>query len=219
VAQTTWTGAGNISMAGSTITNRAGALFHVQNSAALIGTTRFDNAGTFRKSFSTGITTIPNNVAFNNFGTVDLRRGILLANGGYVSVPSALLNCALGGTTAGTGFGQLQVPGTVTLNGSLNVDLINGFVPITNNTFTVVTADTRNGSFANFRYPSNAVTMQLSNTANSVIARVTDVFIVQQPAPVPAGLISWWRAEGNALDSLGTNHGVLTNGAAFAPAR
>jgi hypothetical protein len=42
------------------------------------------------------------------------------------------------------------------------------------------------------------------------------VFSVPQPAPVPAGLISWWRAEGNALDSVGTNHGVLTNGATFA---
>ena len=57
--------------------------------------------------------------------------------------------------------------------------------------------------------------MQLSNTASSVIARVTDVFIVPQPAPLPAGLISWWRAEGNALDSIGTNHGVLTNGVTF----
>src|SRR5262249_42415346 len=32
----------------------------------------------------------------------------------------------------------------------------------------------------------------------------------------PAGLISWWRAENNALDTIGTNHGVLTNGATFA---
>jgi hypothetical protein len=212
---TTWTGAGNISMAGSTITNRAGALFHVQNSAAFVGTTRFDNAGTFRKSTSPGTTVIPNNVAFNNFGTVDLHSGILLANGGFLSSPNALLNCSLGGTNAGTGYGQLQVPGAVTLNGALSVDLINGFVPRSNSTFTLVTAGSRNGSFANFTYPSNAVTMQLSNTANSAIVRATDIFIAPQPAPVAAGLISWWRAEGNAMDSIGTNHGVLTNGATF----
>jgi hypothetical protein len=180
------------------------------------GPNRFDNAGTFRKSFSAGITTISPNVSFNNFGTVDLHSGILLANGGYSSTPNSMLNCALGGTLAGTGFGQLQVFGTVTSNGSLSVDLINGFVPKTNDNFTVVTAGTRNGSFASFFYPSNATTMQLSNTSNAVIARVTDVFIAPQPAPLPAGLISWWRAEGNALDSIGTNHGVLTNGATFA---
>ncbi len=32
----------------------------------------------------------------------------------------------------------------------------------------------------------------------------------------PAGLVGWWRAEGNARDSVGTNHGTLRNGAGFA---
>ena len=34
--------------------------------------------------------------------------------------------------------------------------------------------------------------------------------------PAPAGLVGWWRAEGNAQDSAGTNHGTLRNGAGFA---
>ena len=100
---------------------------------------------------------------FNNYGTVDLRTGILAANGGYVSSANALLNCALGGTTAGTGFGQLQVGGAVTLNGALSVDLIPGFTPANNDTFTVLTAGSRSGAFAPFTYPSNRVTMTLSN--------------------------------------------------------
>ena len=53
------------------------------------------------------------------------------------------------------------------------MDLLPGFTPATNDVFTVVTAGTRNGAFANFLYPSNTVTMQLSNTANSVIVRVS----------------------------------------------
>jgi hypothetical protein len=36
-------------------------------------------------------------------------------------------------------------------------------------------------------------------------------------APTPADLLSWFRAEGNALDSLGENDGSLQNGATFAP--
>ena len=44
----------------------------------------------------------------------------LAANGGYTSTTNALLNCALGGTTAGAGYGRLQVAGAVTLNGALN---------------------------------------------------------------------------------------------------
>ena len=36
---------------------------------------------------------------------------------------------------------------------------------------------------------------------------------------VPSGLVAWWRAEGNALDSIGTNNGALVNGATFAPGK
>lgn len=38
-------------------------------------------------------------------------------------------------------------------------------------------------------------------------------------APMPRGLVSWWRAEGNANDSAGSNHGQLRNGAGFAPGK
>ena len=34
-----------------------------------------------------------------------------------------------------------------------------------------------------------------------------------------AGMVSWWRAEGNANDSVGTNNGTLLNGTAFAAGR
>jgi hypothetical protein len=185
-----WTGAGSIVLNFSAvITNRAGALFHVQNAASFVanvGVGRIDNVGIFRKSVSTGATTVNSGVSFNNSGTVEIRNGILAANGGYTSTSNALLSCALGGTTAGTGYGRLQVAGAVTLNGALSVDLTNGFSPALNDSFTVLTAGTRNGTFANFFYPSNAVTMQLSNTASSVIVRVTDVVtVIPQPMLLP----------------------------------
>src|ERR1022692_2763851 len=34
--------------------------------------------------------------------------------------------------------------------------------------------------------------------------------------PPPSGLVSWWRAEGNALDNVGGNNGMLSNGVSFA---
>jgi hypothetical protein len=33
--------------------------------------------------------------------------------------------------------------------------------------------------------------------------------------PPPAGLVGWWRGEGDAKDSIGTNHGTLVNGVGF----
>jgi len=51
---------------------------------------------------------------------------------------------------------------------------------VVNDAFTVLTAGTRNGSFTSFSYPSNVVTLQLRNTANSVILSVTAI-----PDPLP----------------------------------
>jgi hypothetical protein len=172
-----WTGT-NITLGTAVITNRPGGLFQAQNAATIGFTTagnRIDNAGTFRKSANTGTTTIIPNIAFNNYNTVEIRSGILTVNGGYTSRTTSILNCALGGTTPGSGFGQLQAGGTVNLNGLLNVDFINGFVPAVNDSFAVVTAGTRTGTFVGFSYPTNEVTMQMSNTPTSVIVRVIGV--------------------------------------------
>lgn len=194
-----WTGAGNLIMSLGIITNRPGAVFEAQNAAAFTSFAspfRFDNGGIFRKSASTGTTTV--GVPFTNYGTVDLRLGVLAANNGYVSASNALLNCALGGTIPATNYGQLQVADAVTLNGSLSVVLTNGFLPATNNTFTVLTAGTRNGTFGNFYYPSNAVTLQLSNTPNSVIVQVTGVStpppLLLTPAIAGSNVLLTWTA-------------------------
>jgi hypothetical protein len=215
---TVWTGA-NITMDSCVITNRVGALFHAQNAAMLVqrsGLNRFDNVGTFRKSGNSGTTTLTSGVSLNNYNTVEIRSGILAANGGYASIGSALLNSALAGTTAGTGFGQLQVGGAVTLNGSLSVDFINGFLPTTNDSFAVVTAGTRAGAFANFFYPSNEVTMQLSNTPTSVIVRVSGIVVrppmLLTPVLSSSNVLLSWTAQSNVTYRLEFNGDAsLTN--------
>ena len=178
-----WTG-GNVAMDTAVVTNRAGALFETQGAGALIfaaGRSRFDNAGTFRKSVNTGTTTIAMFVGFNNYGTVDIRSGILTANGGYTCTANGMLTCAIAGTNVGTGYGRLQVAGTVELNGVLGVVFTGGFNPTTNDAFTVLTAGARTGTFGSFDYPPGLVTMALTNTATSVIVRVTDVRLVPEP--------------------------------------
>ncbi|HWY77735.1 MAG TPA: LamG-like jellyroll fold domain-containing protein, partial [Verrucomicrobiae bacterium] len=37
--------------------------------------------------------------------------------------------------------------------------------------------------------------------------------------PTPAGLVDWWRAEGDATDPVGGNNGILENGVSFAPGK
>jgi hypothetical protein len=172
----TWTGAGGIFVNGGVFTNRPGALFNAQNAASMSwvgGAPYFDNAGTFRKSVSIGATTFA--FPFTNYGLVDLQSGFLVANGGYASSSNALLNCAIAGDIPGTNFGQLQAFGAVTLNGGLSVNFVNRYLPTTNDSFTLLTTGARNGAFSSFSYPVTLVTMQLSNTANSVVVMVSRI--------------------------------------------
>jgi hypothetical protein len=210
-------GGGNLNMNSCIITNDAGASFQVQGTAAFNyqgGSPRFDNAGTFLPS-RTGTTGFYS-FSLNNYGAINLDAGgRLLLEGGYLGASNSVVNYAIDGKTPGTNFAQIQAPGALTLNGTLNVNLTNHYVPTTNDSFTLVSVGTRDGAFANFTYSSNNVTMVLSNTTTSVIIRVASVALQQTALSVPEGIISWWRAESNALDSVGTNNGALTNGVSY----
>ncbi len=66
---------------------------------------------------------------------------------------------------------------------------------------------------------SGSYTVQVTNLYGSVVSS-NAVLTVNLPPPcavVSTGLVSWWNAEGQALDSRGTNNGILVNGATFAP--
>lgn len=49
----------------------------------------------------------------------------------------------------------------------------------------------------------------------AVLLGQAEVGRAQSCAPVPAGLVGWWRAEGNAADFTGANAGILRNGVGF----
>ena len=175
-------------LTGGVVTNRAGALFEVQSPLSLFWyspyiqtPSRFDNAGTFRESLSNGTVSVSSKISFNDFGTVDLQSGILAANGGYNFSSNSILNCAIGGTTAGAGYGQLSVGGPLTLGGALSVALVNGFSPSVGDSYAVVTAAALSGAFVQFNYPSNQVAMEMSLTPTSVIAGVTSLLAVPKP--------------------------------------
>ena len=208
-------GGGNFGMSG-VITNDAGASFQILNAAAFSyagNTPRFDNAGTFLPSPSG--TTAFNGPLFDNYGAVNLVGGILLFNSAYSGTANSILNYYLSGNSAGTNYGQIQAANSFVLSGTLAVSLTNHFIPFTNETFTILTASTRAGAFASFTYPTNAVSMILSNTPTSASVQVTGVTLQPTNLPVAPGIISWWRSENDALDSAGTNNGTLTNGTSF----
>ena len=94
---------------------------------------------------------------FVNDGTVTPgdSPGTLTVNGNYQQGSGGVLNVEIGGTTAGTQYDQLNVSGTATLAGTLNVTLINGFGPGGTEKFAALTAGGGiSGSFNPINLPS-----------------------------------------------------------------
>jgi fibronectin-binding autotransporter adhesin len=73
--------------------------------------------------------------------------GILAVTGTYAQEATGILDVAIGGMTVGGQFDQLNVTGTATLNGTLNISLLGGFVPAIGDQFTILNASSVTGSF------------------------------------------------------------------------
>jgi hypothetical protein len=72
----------------------------------------------------------------------------ILSPSTYTQNSNGSLNIPISGTTLGTQYGQLAVANGASLNGTLNISLINNFVPAIGDTFTVLTASAVTGTFA-----------------------------------------------------------------------
>ena len=74
--------------------------------------------------------------------------GTLVVNGNYTQTADGTLRVQIGGLNAGADFDHLTVTGQATLDGTLMVELINGFVPQPGDGFAVLTFGTSSGAFA-----------------------------------------------------------------------
>jgi hypothetical protein len=128
-----------------------------------------DAAGTITSSLGLGTGGARTITAtLDNQGTLDLfpgHSGTLTVTGSLTS--SGAITAEVGGLTAGTQYDRLAVTGPITLSGVLNVGLINAFVPVSGNTFTVIThTGARTGTFstANLASPIAGLPTYLANS-------------------------------------------------------
>ena len=101
----------------------------------------------------------------------------------YTQLPTCSLDVQIGGTTVGAEYSQLNVTGAATVDGSLNVALINNFTPQIGQTFTILNASS--GLAGTFSTVSGLSINQdehfeVSYTSMSVVLTV-------QPGPAAAG--------------------------------
>jgi hypothetical protein len=125
------------------------------------------NAGLIRKTVGTGMTGLDVQVVssgtvsvqtgtvrfagpspFTNGGTISVKAGALVSvTGGYTQTASGSLSVDVGGLLTSQ-FGRMTVTGAATLDGTLNVALVNGFTPALNDRFRFMTFGSRTGFFS-----------------------------------------------------------------------
>jgi len=94
-----------------------------------------------------------------NDGTVSpgASPGIITVNGNYTQQANGVLEIELGGTTAGTGYDQVDVNGMATLGGLLKVSLMDGFKPEAGNEFLILPYTSHSGEFTSPNLPEEFI--------------------------------------------------------------
>jgi hypothetical protein len=108
---------------------------------------------------------------------------------------SARLNIELGGPLPGMNFDQLNVAGRASIDGALNVTLINSFTPVVGQRFDIITFGTLQGDFSQFigLNLGNGLTLTPGIDGHIYYLGVTPV--PEPTALLFAGLAAfvWWR--------------------------
>jgi hypothetical protein len=119
-------------------TNLTGGALNSSNTIAING------------GFLSGVGTINANV-YNN-GEVNPggtgAPGILAINGSYTQSGSGVLNIELGGPIAGSQFDQLNVSGSASLGGTLNISLLHNLGDLCGGSFAALNSSPVNGTFS-----------------------------------------------------------------------
>jgi uncharacterized repeat protein (TIGR01451 family) len=114
----------NATVTGGTFANATGGVLRGSGNLTL-STATLSNAGQVSPGSSPGVLTLTR----------------------MAQSPAGAVNVEIGGTVAGSQFDQLNLTGAATLDGMLNISLINGFTPSLGQTFRVVGWGSRAGTF------------------------------------------------------------------------
>ncbi|TWU29953.1 beta strand repeat-containing protein [Bythopirellula polymerisocia] len=138
-----------------------------------------------------------------------------LSVGNLTYANSATLEIELGGLVAGSGHDQINSDGTVTLNGTLDVSLLNNFMPSIGDTFEIITATIVVDMFSveslpaiggllwNVNYSATNVVLEVLSPFTADFDQDGDVdghdFLVWQRDPNVGSLTDWQAQYGGAL--------------------
>ena len=151
------------------------------------------------------------NVAFAGTFSPGLSPTVTSA-GNLALASSNTLVMEIGGTTAGTGYDQIQASGQLSLGGTLNVSLINGFTPVAGQTFDLLDWGALAGTFSTLTLPAlggsltwNTSSLYINGTLSVVASGLPGDF--NQNGVVDAADYVVWR-KGVLVASTSTNYNL-----------
>jgi hypothetical protein len=124
--------------------------------------------------------------------------GLISIANDYTQLATGAMDVQIGGTTAGSQYSQLNVTGTVNLNGTLNIKRVK-FLPKVGDTFTILTGSAVSGQFATVNglrinsgehfqvsYPGTSVVLTVvSGPAEEALGAGTQKYGPAKPSRVP----------------------------------
>ena len=155
----------------------------------------------------TGAGSYAGNVLFSDgFSPGNSPAAVSLENLAFDS--TATLQIELGGNTPGADYDQLLVSGAVSLNGTLQVSLLNPFVPLAGNAFNIIDGATISGAFSTVQLPTLSAGL-MWNASQLYTAGVLSVTILGDyngNGTIDAADYTVWR------DTLGSLTNLTANG-------
>lgn len=127
--------------------------------------------------------------------------GVLNVNGNFTLNADGTLTLQVAGTTPGTQYSQLNISGTGTFNGTIDLDFIDGFAPTAGQTFNFISYLSFGGGTPTFLVeglaPGFDFTPTFGSNGFSIVAENT-----ASPVPEPATLILFATGLGSAALAL-----------------
>jgi fibronectin-binding autotransporter adhesin len=208
---------------GGTIAFTSTNYMYLQNGAVLTNNGTIDFQGDGAIYLNTGAASITNNGLLTKSAGTGTSNILATTNGVAgtikpVSGTMAFTSLSEAGTmffpvAGASAFGKVNVSGAFALGGTLTATTTSGYTPVNGTTFQVLTYGSSSGGFATKNltyagggqftdsYTSTAMTLTAGNAACTAL---------------PSNAVAWYRAEGNAADSAGTNPGTLSGGVTYA---
>jgi hypothetical protein len=161
---------GTLNATGSILIGYSGTGVFSQTGGQLAGSSNLDVLN--KKSSLSIANASDTSGTVNNYGELSLAGAGPTATAGELSITGNYnqtdeLDIGIGGLSAGADFGFLNATGTASLAGTLDVTLTDGFTPYYGETFTILTAGTRTGSFStlDLTYPSGHFNIAYTTTS------------------------------------------------------